>query len=309
MRTSPFDLLVLVFSVALPQPRSALAQARLPAVFRNDRIFLQTSTATGDTVSFYTDTGGGLFVRPELLTRLGITVRADSTVALSQFRFADPIPEPLGASDGRLPVYYGSVSPATSWDGLLGQAWFADRVWVLDYRRHTLRLLPSPPSMEATHTVVLGFQTDSLGNRLTSFPRIRISIDGDSLDLLFDTGAMVLLTGAAKKALDGDADVLGTSFITTGVFQRWRERHPDWQTIASADSMAGGMAMIRVPAVDVAGYRIGPVWFTQRPDRNFHQFMSQWMDRRVDGALGGSAFRHFGEITLDYPGARVHFDR
>lgn len=46
------------------------------------------------------------------------------------------------------------------------------------------------------------------------------------------------------------------------------------------------MSMIEVPTVLVAGYSAGPL-FTRRPDKNFHEFMSQWMDRKVDGALGG----------------------
>lgn len=300
---------MLILSTMLLHTGSASAQSSLPAVFRHDRIFLRPSTTTGDTATFYTDTGGGLYVTPELLTRLGIAARSDSTIALAQLGFTDPIPPPLGSASGRLQVYYGPSPPAISWDGLLGQAWFADRIWALDYRQHTLRLLPSPPPLDARHTVALGFQTDSLGNRAASFPRIRVAIDGDSLDLLFDTGAMVQLTHNAKRALRVDADIVGASFITTEVFTRWRTRHPDWQTVESADSMARGMAMIRVPAISVAGYQIGPVWFTQRPDPNFHQYMSQWMDRQVDGALGGSAFRHFGEIFIDYPDARAHFDR
>ncbi len=57
--------------------------------------------------------------------------------------------------------------------------------------------------------------------------------------------------------------------------------------------------LIDVPALSLGGHTIGPVWFTRRADTNFHDYISQWMDRRVDGALGGSALRYF-TITLDY---------
>lgn len=68
------------------------------------------------------------------------------------------------------------------------------------------------------------------------------------------------------------------------------------------------MSMIEVPTVSVAGHSIGPVWFTRRADKNFHEFMSQWMDRKVDGAIGGNALRYF-RITIDYPNAVALFER
>jgi hypothetical protein len=49
------------------------------------------------------------------------------------------------------------------------------------------------------------------------------------------------------------------------------------------------------------------VWFTIRPDRAFTQFMSQWMDQPVVGALGGSALQYF-RVIADYPNARATFE-
>jgi hypothetical protein len=66
--------------------------------------------------------------------------------------------------------------------------------------------------------------------------------------------------------------------------------------------------MIQVRELRVGGQIVGPAWFTMRPDKNFHEFMSQWMDRPVDGALGGSVLRYF-RVTLDYPGATATFER
>jgi len=66
--------------------------------------------------------------------------------------------------------------------------------------------------------------------------------------------------------------------------------------------------MIEVPSIQVAGFTVGPVWCTRRADANFHKWMSQWMDRRIDGALGGSALRYF-RITVDYPRAMAAFER
>jgi hypothetical protein len=102
----------------------------------------------------------------------------------------------------------------------------------------------------------------------------------------------------------GEREERATSFIVHERFERWHARHPDWPTIARAER-GWGSRMIRVPLIEVAGQRIGPVWFTERPDASFRWF-SQWMDRKVEGALGGSAWR-YGTVVLDYPRARLAF--
>ena len=169
------------------------------------------------------------------------------------------------------------------------------------------KLVAADKVPEGATTVPLGFRTDSTGKRVLSFPRIIAVVDGDTLQLLFDTGATGFLSPQAVAALgDSAPSVRATSFITSEVLTRWRQRHPDWRVLDNADQTIPGMRMIEVPRITVAGSTVGPVWFTERPDRNFHEFMSQFMDRRVDGALGGNAFRFF-RITVDYPAAVAHF--
>lgn len=63
-----------------------------------------------------------------------------------------------------------------------------------------------------------------------------------------------------------------------------------------------------VPEVTIAGYTVGPVWFTYRPNYDFHEYMAQWLDQKVEGALGGSLFQYF-KIIVDYPKERVIFER
>jgi hypothetical protein len=53
---------------------------------------------------------------------------------------------------------------------------------------------------------------------------------------------------------------------------------------------------------------VGPVWFTYRPDKSFHEYMSSMMDARVEGALGGSALRYF-RVTVDFPHGRAVFQQ
>jgi hypothetical protein len=282
----------------------------IPTHYAAGRFLARPVTASGDTLNFFTDTGGGLFVYADVSRREGF--EGDSGgVRLPRFAVGQGIPEPLGSTDGRFFVMQDRQPGFDDLDGMLGQAWFADRVWTFDYPAERLLLWPDstrPARFESAHIVPLGFRTESTGTRVLSFPRIRVQIDGDSLDMLFDTGATARVPAAALEAVaDGLPAERATSFITSSVLARWRARHPDWRVVDDADVTISGMHMIEVPAVSIAGFDAGPVWFTERPDRNFHEYMSSFMDRRVEGALGGSLLKYF-RITLDYPQATATFE-
>ena len=313
--------LLLSLLVAAPVgAQSVGAPLALPVRYDAHRFFVRPVTDRGDTLELYTDTGGGLFLFSDVVARLALPremrgVQGTDTayaVSLPAFRRDAAIPPPAGSAGGKLFVLdakqrLGGISK--SMQGMLGQDWFAGRVWTFDYpgRRLLLRAAGDVPRLAPAHVVPLAFKSDSAGRRTLNFPRIRVEIDGDSLDLLFDTGASARIPAAALATLgDGGPAERGTSFITTEIFDRWRARHPDWRVIDDADELPK-MAMIEVPRISIAGHTVGPVWFTQRPDRNFHQYMSQWMDRRVDGALGGSALHYF-RVTVDYPAGKGYFE-
>jgi hypothetical protein len=278
----------------------------MPARFEADRIFLDLAIREGDTLVLYTDTGGGLFVYGHALDRIDWNDSAG--VRLGDLALDVAFPEPLGTPDASLPIFRPDGVTDRSYDGMLGQAWFADRIWTFDYPSQKVLLHESAPSLTpAIRTAQLGFRTDSTGARVLSFPRISTVVDGDTLEMLFDTGATLYPTAEALGLLGGGvANARATSFITTEILNRWRTRNPDWRVVPDADEKVEGMTMIEVPEVSIAGLKVGPVWFVERPDANFHEFMSQWMDRRVDGALGGNVFRFF-RVTVDYPAAVAHF--
>lgn len=184
----------------------------------------------------------------------------------------------------------------------LGANGYADRRWQIDYPARKLSVWEGPGDPEVQGAPCpLGFATDAAGQRQGHFARIQATIDGETLDFLFDTGATIMLTDEAAAAVMGGTTVQVTSFITRAVFERWQVRHPDWRVLEVADRLFQEPA-IEVPTVTVGGHALGPVWFTRRPDRNFHESMSQYMDQRIDGALGGSLWRHC-RVTVDYPRA------
>lgn len=292
------------------------AATPLPADFRHARVFLQPQTPEGETIVFYTDTGGGanMLVRDaaERLDLLpGETVgEGERTMTLVEFPVFDaaksvPLPD-RRFFKGKLMLVEQNPFGA---DGFLGGRWFADRIWQFDYPSGTLHLLEHAPAASG-HTVPLGFQLDDNGDRTMHFPRMPVEIDGERIDMLLDTGATATLTAAAAAyAKVSPGTQVGTSFITKSTFEKWVHRHPDWLVVAEGDSLEGHtFAMIRVPEIIVAGHAVGPVWFAQRPDRAFREYMTSMMDAPIEGALGGSAFRYL-RVIIDYPAAQAHFMR
>ena len=299
--------------------RSTQPQA-LPVIYDEGRFYVRPVTADGVALKLFTDTGGGLFILRDAAERLRLPLTNVATAgeeafyltALPAFNPMASIPLPL-SREGRLPVYAPPSNEREGLavgDGMLGQEWFAGRVWTFDYpaRKLWLRAPGDLPKHKPQQRIPLGFKTDEAGKRVLNFPRLQVTIDGEQLDLLFDTGATTRLSPAALAALrDGRAAERAVSFITASVFARWRQAHPDWRVIENADQPLNE-PLIEVPRVMVAGQTVGPVRFARRADKNFHEFMARFMDKRVEGALGGNALRHF-RVTVDYPNAVALFER
>jgi hypothetical protein len=320
-------LAVLSFTVsplAAQVSRGGDSPRLMPAMFREYRVFVRPVTQGGDTLTFYTDTGGGtnmLFqpVAEHLSLQLTRVQWGDDSVTVTpwpNWQAEASIPsasDTTGVLAGRLLVVSFGGEPAMLQDsgdaGFLSRTWFGNRVWTFDYPRRQL-WLRSPgdvPNHQPLQRVTLGFQVDSSGGRTMNFPRIRVAVDGDSLDLLLDTGATMTLTDSALQVLnDGHAARRAASFISADVFNRWRAKHLDWRVIEHATSFAADL--IEVPIVEVAGQRIGPVWFERRRTGVFEDYMSSMMDQPIVGALGGNALRFF-RMTIDYPNAVAVFER
>ncbi|WP_155995090.1 hypothetical protein [Tuberibacillus calidus] len=283
----------------------------LPAKFLWDRIFVYPVTESGYKIEFYTDTGGGgMFLSPDVSNDLGLPANkkvmedGEEKTVVPFPTFQEGLSIPSGAQVRDLIVY----SEIPWGKGFLGQSWFADRVWLLDYINKEMGYLSNTSSYHTNgfKCTNIWFKENQTGKREVSFPRIQAKIDGETLDFLFDTGATVYLTDHALETLNnGDEVFRGTSFITRSIFEKWRVKHPEWTVIEQADRI-GNEALIKVPMVEVAGLQVGPVWFTRRNDANFHEAMSQWMDKKVEGALGGSVFKYF-TIIIDYPNAKAFF--
>jgi hypothetical protein len=126
--------------------------------------------------------------------------------------------------------------------------------------------------------------------------------------MLLDTGATARPTPAGERAsaTPTTAGVGVTSYITTSIFNQWHKAHPDWRIVEDGDGLIPHMRLIEVPRMDIANWSVGPVWFTERADTQFHDFMSNYMDKQIEGSVGGNVFGHF-VMTIDYVGEAAYF--
>jgi hypothetical protein len=197
-------------------------------------------------------------------------------------------------------------------DGQLGNRWFDGRIWKFDYLNKSLSVLTQE---EATNyvrrhnaqAIPITFKADGETDKAHRFPRMFIEVDHQQLPMLLDTGATTFETRKNNAGESEDITLVGTSFISESIFRQWQKNHPDWQ-IKFEHYQGMKQEMIEVPSVTLAGFKTGPVWFTLRPDTNFHDYMSSMMSDHVEGAIGGSAFQYFSMI-INYPASEVIFWR
>jgi hypothetical protein len=183
-------------------------------------------------------------------------------------------------------------------DGQLGAGYLPGRVWTFDYPAQRLSVQGASwrPGSSA-HAAKLGLAS--------GFARITIQVAGKPIQMLLDTGATAHPTPAGENA-SHTPTVNGygvTSYIDQSVFAHWHKAHPKWRVVANGDSLYGPK-IIEVPRVAVAGWSVGPVWFTVQG--HIAKYMSQYTDRPIKGALGANVFRHF-IMTVDYPRSTAYF--
>lgn len=302
--------------LTLASSGAARAATEIPGRFVNDGVYVRLATRSGQALELYTDTGGGgLILSRRAADRLGLAVTPLADPEAKAEMGPDAAKANAPAIDPRLPPLPSAlVTTRTAqipfWteqlDGVLGAPWFAGRIWTWDFPGGKLWLEDAAwTAPKAAVLVPLGFKTNPDGSRPTSFPRMAIEVDGRRIEVLLDTGAVTVLKPAARTALGVGDEPRATSMIVSRIFEGWRRAHPDWRYIPDAQARTGA-AMIEAPHVVVAGFDVGPVWFTERPDANYDGYMSAMMDKPVEGSIGGNALRGL-RMTIDYPRAQAWF--
>ncbi len=295
----------------------ASTRERLPTSYEAGHFFVTPQTRDGKAFRLVVDTGGpggsGFYVLSAQIAReLNLPV-ARCDLGGERFDVVKPFPFQLhkdlpvvgGTPCGAVALSRDGYKPVAAENGSLGAGYLPHFVWTFDYPAQTLWREPvdwKPAAGE--HATKLGFATNGKGGKATGLPRITLTVEGQPLDMLLDTGATASPTtkGLQATGMDVVRGIGTTSYITTSVMNRWHREHPHWRVVADGDELGGYKArLIEVPRVEIAGWLIGPVWFTERADRAFgSNGISQYTDEDVHGAAGANLFRHFS-MTLDYP--------
>ena len=261
----------------------------IPTRYRADRFFAAPVSQQGDTIVLLMDTGGGgVFVNKPVLARLGITpkfagmAQGDSIFEggkFPRFRAGASIPPSLGTPRDQIAGL--GVKPSAIFDGsvgMVGHNWFAGRVWVLDYPQHTAAYYATAPTPKplGLHTIPMTLQKPLTRDD----PRIQVIVDGDTVDMLLDTGATTQLTPEAVTAEGSAPAIRAGAFAAARLWDGWHSKHPEWPVVQGGEVYSKA-DIIRVPSVSIAGYDVGPIWFSKRRDAVYDGMMKQIMDKPI----------------------------
>jgi len=291
---------------------TALAIQVLPAEFINNQIYLKPTLTDGTQVTFFTDSGGGFNAISENLYNKykwpTISVEGDDgLIKLSQMpNFQEGKSIPAGGLNNFMQGHLfiadkSQVNKTGNNQGFLGGRWHAEKIIEFNYIKQEMLILDliTEISLDKLDEVKLGFQKNEKGSYTTAFPRVNIKISNNEYPMLFDTGATAFLSNEAKLIIESTNKQVGTSYMVSSIFDRWREDNPSWRVIDKACTLSNE-AMIEVPEVTIGDKTVGPVWFTRRDDSIFHDYMSNMMDKKIDGVVGGSLLKYL-RIVVDYP--------
>lgn len=308
----------IALAMALAFAGTATSGTVVPTSFEAGHFYYTPTLANGQKLRLLVDSGGGgptWWIYPSVAAPLALKPKACS----GKMKIHEPpafAPGkgvlPSSGNCGGVWIMEGEAEePSRTNDGLVGARYMSTDAWTFDYPARTLtREDRHWQPAKGAHVITPGYARDQDDHYADGFGRIPVIVDGESIDVLLDTGATAAPTPEGKAAMHMETaayDLAGGSYITTSIMDGWHAKHPDWPLIDNADRLLEtGRRAIRVPDLVIAGWHVGPVWFIERPDKNFVEVMSSMMDGTVHGAVGGNVFAPF-RMTIDYPHGKVWF--
>lgn len=309
----------------------------IPSYFvEGERFYVKLPISDKDSMLGFCDTGGGIcMLMPQTINKFGMDAKLRTGILkgvmpLKYILFNDivqntnfPQPYPLRSFPLRSPFVrilnpYLIVPPIDEqlnmmtdvqpeMDAFLGQGFFMNKSWTFDYPKKEVWVNTPLHDVDinAPNVQKLGFKKNSNNEKIFGHPSMTIEIDGDSIPVLFDTGATIMLSENGKKQMGTEKKTIGASFIAASIFDKWRKMHPEWKFYEKADLRAD---IIEVPTIKIGGYEVGPVLFAKRPDEAWSEGMISSMDKIVKGAIGGSALKYL-KVTIDYNAELIKFEK
>lgn len=309
----------------------------VPSKFiEGERFYIKLPLKNGDTILGFGDTGGGnSMMLPSTIEKKNIQSIVKlgllkSIMPIDYILFNDlvndnnfPQPYPLRSFIIRHPFNRVSepylfippmddelkfiVQSMPDMEVFLGQNFFMGKAWTIDYLKHTITVNTPIGETDKSNPNVqkIGFKKNNNQENIFGHPSMFIEVNGEKIEVLFDTGATLTLSDNGKKNLNTKANTIGGSFIATSIFDKWRKEHPDWKFYQKADMMND---IIEVPIVKIGNNEVGPVLFAKRPDENWSNGMINTMDKVVKGAIGGSGLKYL-KVTIDYNSELIKFEK
>jgi hypothetical protein len=306
----------------------------IPSSFLDgERFFIKLPSASGDSIMAFCDTGGGIsMLLPAAIDKFKVHSKVKTGILKGFFKcdyiefnelvsdISIPPPEPMRNLNIRSPFKRVAkpyllippmddelkfLSETIPLDAFLAQNFFMHKSWTFDYLKKEI-WVNTPINLdekENTGVQKLGFKKNAIGKNIFGHPSLAIQVDGENIDVLFDTGATIILSKNGKQILNTSAISIGGSFIAKSIFDKWHTNHPEWKYYEKADLHND---LIEVPEINICGYKVGPVLFAQRADEEWSENMIYTMDKVVKGAIGGSALKYL-KVTIDYNSELIKF--
>jgi hypothetical protein len=328
---------VLELKSDVPAKQGNYSPYRIPTSFiDNDRFYVKVPLKNGDTILGFCDTGGGLSMilpptveKQQLQSKIKTGIR-NGLMPVNYILFNDLLSDPhfptasplrhfvLRHPFNRVTEPHLVIPPMDDetnfiiesmpgLDAFLGQNFFMGKAWTIDYinKQVWVNTPLYKTELESPNVQKIGLRKNSHGEAIYGHASMSIEIDGEIIDVLFDTGASLVLSESGKKDLQTDAISIGGSFIASSIFDKWRKSHPEWKYYPKADNSSD---VIKVPIVKIGSFEVGPVLFSKRPDTNWSKGMIRSMDKVVKGAIGGSALQYF-KVMIDYNSELIKLEK
>jgi len=326
-----FLLMMMLATILKVYSQNRVKPLLLPSKFIDgERFYLKIVSVNGDTLLGFCDTGGGFTaIYPNVIEKLNLSSKVkslkveESTFNIIAFdeivkdkripKIEKPFYLPVEQSVFVVPdkKYLEGESlvliKAIPHDVFLGQHFFMGKAWTFDYPKE--KVWVNTPILKnkrnRKNIQNLGFKKNTEGRKLFGHPSMKVEIDGDTLAVLFDTGASFILSDSGQAKLGTSQLSIAGSFIAKSIYTKWRSKHPDWNVFEKSDMNAD---IIEVPEVKIGTYTVGPVLFSVRPDESWSKNMINSMDKVVKGAIGGTVLRYF-KIKVDYEKELIEFSK
>ncbi|MDB5069372.1 MAG: hypothetical protein JWM87_483 [Candidatus Eremiobacteraeota bacterium] len=305
------EAMAVLLALAAPEP----ARSRLPGTVAGNVVILTPEDESHRQIRILVDSGGYDLIESDAATRLGLSrteieLGGNKRETAAFPRWNPPSPEAPATTRwliARPGALHDGFAPAI--DATFGPSWMLDHPIAVDYPHETIQSVSAPYAGTPVPLTVGVGRASIPSLPPTALVTIDVTIAGEPLTLLLDTGATARVRDPVKRLMPDKEPVHQVCLIEMQVLERWRRAHPAWTYAEAAFDVAGDKEGAASPAILVPELRIAnqlalPTWFIARRDASTFATVSKQMRRTVVGDLGGDALRRW-RVTFDLKNERL----